>query len=73
MAESDTKDKTPRELTAADVAKLVKRRTVIEDKGATRTVTSPIKADEVLSWKDYGTHVVVVTVDGQKHSSAAAE
>ncbi|MCA0213082.1 MAG: hypothetical protein LCH79_07900 [Proteobacteria bacterium] len=29
-----------------------------------------IGADEVLSFKDYGTHVVVVTKDGQKFSSA---
>lgn len=30
------------------------------------------KADEVLSWRDYGTHVVVVTVDGQKLTSLDA-
>lgn len=29
-----------------------------------------IGASEVLSFKDYGTHVVVVTKDGQKFSSA---
>lgn len=29
-----------------------------------------IGGDEVLSFKDYGTHTVVVTTDGQKFSSA---
>jgi hypothetical protein len=29
-----------------------------------------IAANEVLSFKDYGTHVVVVTKDGKKFSSA---
>lgn len=27
-------------------------------------------AEDVLSWRDYGTHVVVVTRDGRKLSSA---
>lgn len=26
----------------------------------------PVEASEVLSYRDYGTHVVVVTIDGQK-------
>ena len=71
MAETNTE--TPRELTAADVAKQVKRRTVIEDKGATRVVTSAIKADELLAWRDYGTHIVAVTADGHKHSNAVEQ
>ncbi len=29
-----------------------------------------VKAGEVLAFRDYGTHVVVVTLDGQKFSSA---
>lgn len=68
----ETKDQaTPtKELTAADVVKVVKRRTLVEDKGASRVVTSPLKASEVLSFKDYGTHIVVVTIDGQKFSNA---
>jgi hypothetical protein len=37
----------------------------------TREVT--IGASEVLAFKDYGTHVVVVTKDGKKFSSAADE
>ncbi len=55
------------EMTAAQAAKLVKRTTVSEDKnGKRRTSTKAIAAKEVLSFKDYGDHVMVVTVDGQK-------
>lgn len=61
-----------KELTKADVAKLVKRVTFVEEKGATKRIVSPIKPDEVLEFKDYGDHVVVVTVDGQKFSNAEA-
>lgn len=72
-------DKTPKKLTAADAAKAV-RRPVIEavlDKegkptGETRTKQVAVKESEVLDFKDYGTHVVVVTTDGQKFSSADA-
>ena len=32
-----------------------------------------VKAEEVLSFKDYGTHVVVVTKDGQKLTSTGEE
>lgn len=65
---SDTK--TTREMSAADAAKAVKRTVLIEDKGATATKQVPVKADEVLAFRDYGSHVVVVTKDGQKFSSA---
>ncbi|TXI17629.1 MAG: hypothetical protein E6Q67_13015 [Roseateles sp.] len=58
-----------KEMTAADAVKRVKRVTVIKDKDAEKTVTSPIKESEVLDFKDYGSHVVVVTKDGQKFSS----
>lgn len=69
--------KTPKQLTAADAAKAV-RRPVTEavlDKegkptGETRTKHLAVKESEVLDFKDYGTHVVVVTIDGQKFSSA---
>lgn len=65
------KDNTPKkELSAADVAKLVKRRTLLSDKGVSREVVSPLKADEILAWHDHGTHVVAVTKDGQKFSNA---
>ena len=68
-------NKPARQLTAALVAKCVQR-TVIEmvdgkgkdDKPAKvpRAKQVPVAEDEVLSFKDYGTHVVVVTRDGQK-------
>lgn len=67
MAENKPEEKA---LTAADVAKLVKRELPILDKetgkptGKTRQI--PISANEVLSFRDYGDHVVVVTNDGQK-------
>lgn len=62
----------PQAMTAAEAAKLVKRTIVFSEDGATRTKVVPIKADEVLAFKDYGTHIVLVTQDGQKYSSAAA-
>lgn len=68
-----------KQLTAADAAKRVKR-TVIElvdvrsaGNKATKeakTKREAVDANEVLSFRDYGTHVVVVTKDGQKLSSA---
>lgn len=68
-----------RELTSAEAAKLVQRTVVelVDGKGedgkpakVRREKRVPVKADEVLSFRDYGTHVVVVTRDGQKFSSA---
>jgi hypothetical protein len=84
MAEAQTPAK--KEMTAAEAARLVKRKLperkpvmkggeqardkdgalVFEE--TTRTVS--IAASEVLSFKDYGSHVVVVTRDGKKFSSA---
>ena len=71
-------EKTTKEMTAAEAAKSVKR-TVIEyedrkDKDGKLIRTSKpkqvaVEPSEVLSFKDYGTHVVVVTKDGQKLSS----
>jgi len=60
-------------LSAAEAAKLVKRTVVVKDGDAERAKVLPIAAKEVLSFRDYGTHVVVVTTDGQKFSSAEAE
>lgn len=58
-------------LTAADAAKRVKRTVQVADEdGKVSTKDVAIKASEVLAFKDYGTHVVVVTTDGQKFSSA---
>ena len=72
-------EKTTKEMTAAEAAKSVKR-TVIEyedrkdkDGKLIRTIKPKqvaVEPSEVLSFKDYGTHVVVVTKDGQKLSSA---
>lgn len=59
-------------MTAAAAAKLVKRITVIKEAGAERTQVTAIAPNEVLAFKDYGTHVVVVTIDGHKFSSADA-
>jgi hypothetical protein len=71
-------------MTAAEAAKKVKRPTdfkptkVGEDKDGNPvmdlrpTKFLPVAASEVLDFRDYGSHVVVVTTDGQKFSSADA-
>jgi DNA-binding LytR/AlgR family response regulator len=74
---------TAKELSKADAAKRVRRpvtRPVTDKEGnvkkdeqgnvVTKTEHVPVAADEVLSFKDHGTHVVVVTKDGQKFSDA---
>lgn len=86
MGTTPTKSEDPKaegkQLTAAEAAKRVKR--VVTEfvdfkdgKGEIVKVPKskkvPVDADEVLSFKDYGTHVVVVTKDGQKFSSADGE
>lgn len=67
-------------MTKAQAAKKVKRPVVelVDGKGPDgkpakieRTTHVAVTAEEVLSFKDYGTHVVVVTTDGQKFSSEA--
>lgn len=65
MATQDTKA----EMTAADAAKLVCRVVPVLNKegkpnGETKQIA--VKASEVLSFRDYGDRVVVVTNDGQK-------
>lgn len=71
-----------RELTFAEVAKLVRRKVVelVDGKGddakaakVPREKREPVKPEEVLAFKDYGTHVVVVTKDGQKLTSSGEE
>ncbi len=65
-----------KEMTAADAAKLVCRVVPVlgKDKKPTdETRDIPIKAAEVLSFKDYGDHVVVVTIDGQKFRGEKAK
>ena len=57
------------EMTKAQAAKAV-RRPVTDKDGKVSYVA--VKEAEVLDFRDYGTHVVVVTVDGQKFRSAEA-
>ena len=67
-------DKTPaKELTAADAAKRVKRIITETVDGKTREKGVAVQPEEVLSFRDYGTHVVVVTKDGQKLTSTGEE
>ena len=66
-----------KQMTAAEAAKRVKR-TVTElvdgkDGKVPRSKEVAVHAAEVLTFRDYGTHVVVVTKDGQKLSSADAD
>lgn len=72
MADTKTPD-ADKAMTAADAAKAVKRPILVKDGDKVVTKLVPVKADELLAFRDYGTHVVVVTNDGQKFSSAAAE
>lgn len=74
-AAAEAKAAEPKELTAADVAKLVSRSVVVppEKEGGKATEKQvAVKADEVLSFKDYGDYVVVVTKDGQKFTGNKA-
>lgn len=70
----DPTPETKKEMTVEQAAKSVKR-TVIETvdgkDGEKKQIVKKVSvsAAEVLSFKDYGTHVVVVTKDGQKLSS----
>ncbi len=60
---------TPKEMTATEAAKLVSREVpaVGKDGKPTGEMTKkPVRADEVLAFRDHGDHVVVVTKDGQK-------
>ena len=69
-----------RELTFAEAAKRVQRKVVelVDGKGedgkpakVPREKRVAVKAEEILAFKDYGTHVVVVTRDGQKFTGQA--
>ena len=63
-------DKKPEGMTAAEAAKLVKRPVTEKTKdGELVTKLVPVAASEVLAFKDYGTHVNVVTTDGQKFTN----
>lgn len=82
---SDDKTKDPaaqtKQMTAAEAAKRVKRTVteLVDGKGedgktakVARAKKVAVEAAEVLTFRDYGTHLVVVTKDGQKLSSADA-
>jgi hypothetical protein len=89
MAETTQTQPAQKAMTAAEAARLVKRKLVerkpvmkggeqVRDKDGTPqfedvTREVAIGASEVLAYKDYGTHVVVVTKDGKKFSSADGE
>jgi hypothetical protein len=80
MPDADKAPALQKDLTATEAAKRVKRaivETVADGKDAegnpiTKQVMRyvPIAADEVLAYRDYRSHVVVVTKDGRKFSSA---
>lgn len=59
-------------MSAEEACKRVKRLVVEEDGGQRREKRVALKPAEVLAVRDHGTHVVVVTADGQKFSSAEA-
>lgn len=74
------KDTPAKEMSVAEAAKRVKRLVVEtvttkdrEGNDVTKDVTKrvAVEASEVLAFRDYGSHVVVVTKDGKKLSSAA--
>lgn len=65
-----------KQMTAAEAAKRVKRTVteLVDGKDGAKVPRSKkvaVEAEEVLSFQDYGTHVVVVTIDGQKLTDAA--
>ena len=63
-------DKAAKSMTKAAAAKAVRRPVVKTEKDGSQTTTFvAVKEDEVLAFRDYGTHVVVITVDGQKFDS----
>ena len=54
-------------MTKAEAAKLVRR--VVQEVGKDKQTVSkevPVTEAEVLSFKNYGEHVIVVTTDGRK-------
>lgn len=67
-------------MTAADAAKLVKRmvakvdpktgKVVLDGNNNPVAVEQAVKADEVMSFADYGDRVVVVTTSGEKLEAA---
>ncbi len=73
---TETTDKAKPAMTVAQAAKAVKRPVLVPAKkpgDEPKVELVPVSPAEVLSVRDYGTHVVVVTKDGQKFSSADAK
>lgn len=79
MADNNPDTNNPvKQLTAAQAAKCVQRTVteLVDGKvnGKPAKVAQakkiPVTEDEVLSFKDYGSYVVVVTIDGQKLTGA---
>lgn len=70
MPESKTADsRSETELTTRQVAAWVFREVPeLGDDGQStgKTAKTPVRPDEVFAFRDYGTHVVVVTIDGRK-------
>lgn len=68
-AEANLSEAVKSGMAVEEAAKLVHRVVVEppkEEGGKAKEVKKAIEADEVLNFKDYGDHVVVVTKDGQK-------
>lgn len=77
MSDPNAKDPAAetKKTTAAEAAKRVKRTVteLVEGKDGAKVPRAKkvaVEASEVLSFRDYGTHVVVVTTDGQKLTDA---
>ena len=79
MSDDSKNPPAAKQLTAAEAAKRVKRKVIelVDGKDedgkpakVAREKEVPVAASEVLSFRDYGTHVVVVTRDGQKFTDA---
>ncbi|MBX9831658.1 MAG: hypothetical protein K2X78_01250 [Burkholderiaceae bacterium] len=77
MSDPNAKDPAAeaKQMTAAEAAKRVKRTVteLVDGKDGAKVPRAKkvaVEASEVLSFRDYGTHVVVVTKDGQKLTDA---
>ena len=80
MSDPNAQDPTAetKQMTAAEAAKRVKRTIpeLVDGKDGAKVPRAKkvaVEASEVLSFRDYGTHVVVVTKDGQKLTSTGEE
>ncbi len=77
MSDPNAKDPAAetKKMTAAEAAKRVKRTVaeLVDGKDGAKVPRAKkvaVEASEVLSFRDYGTYVVVVTTDGQKLTDA---